>query len=281
MGSVVIAGCGYVGTRLGEILTKEGHQVSGIRRSENSLPPSFRLIQADLTDPSSLKTIDLSFDLAVYCAAADARTELAYDHAYVVGLQNFLTALKEISPNIRRVVFASSTGVYGQDDGGWVDEESDTKPESFTGKKVLEGESVLLDSGLPGIVVRFGGIYGPGRTRLIAAVREGRVALTESPAFTNRIHREDCARSVSHLLKIKNPRTIYNGVDSLACDRNEVHAWLAVQLGVQLEKEPVPSVRPPSGKRCRNERLIASGFKFVYPSFREGYTEVISNRNKG
>ncbi|MCA9410203.1 MAG: SDR family oxidoreductase [Candidatus Omnitrophica bacterium] len=275
MTKVVIGGCGYVGTRLAELLIDKGDEVLAIRRRPPAETSPIRWASADLAEPNSLSSLDLECDFAVYCAAADEPTEGSYTRAYVQGLNHFLERLKECSPQIRRVVFTSSTGVYGQDDGSWVSEESPTKPVRFTGQKVLEGEKLLMESGLPGIVVRFGGIYGPGRDRLLRMISEGRVQLTDTPSFTNRIHREDCARSILHLLHIENPQFAYNGVDNDPSDRNEVYSWLAEQLGVHLEKEEDQLGSGPSGKRIRNNRLVESGYRFVYPTFREGYAEFI------
>ena len=274
-GKTIIAGCGYVGIRLGDLLAREGSSVCGIRRDPSILPASIRPIRADLTDPNSLASVDLDCEYAVYCAASDGFSEEAYDAAYVCGLRNFLRRLVECSSDVRRVVFTSSTGVYGQDDGSWVDEESPTEPTKFSGKKVLEGERILFDSGLPASAIRFGGIYGPGRGRLIRMVKEGTALLSNSPRYTNRIHREDCARSLAHILTLEETEPVYIGVDKDPCDRNDLYKWLAAEFETQLETEEESSESLPSGKRCQNDRLIRSGYEFTYPSFREGYVDMI------
>ncbi len=275
MGRVVIAGCGYVGMRLGEILSAEGHEIWGIRRDPSSLPPAIRHLKADLTDPQSLVRIDLHCDWAVYCAAAEGHTENAYQRAYGIGLRSFLNQLQRSRVHPKRVIFTSSTGVYGQDDGTWVEEESPTEPKDFSGRWVLEGERILRNSGLPGIILRLGGIYGPGRTHLLERIRTGNPSNTEPPTYTNRIHREDCARSLVHLLNIENPFPVYNGVDCQPSTRDAVSAWIAQRMGLKSEITDSPGSGPPRGKRVRNTRLIESGYRFLYPSFKEGYGEMI------
>ena len=276
MGRVVIAGCGYVGTRVGEILAEEGHLVWGIRRNPTSLPPSIQPIRADLSQGDRWVPPRAEFDMAVYSASPDAPNDTEYERVFVNGLIHFLAQLKDCSPDLRRILFVSSTGVYGDSKGNWVDEECPTEPEGFSGRRVLEGEKLLLDSGLPGLVVRLGGIYGPQRASLVEKIRTRRVQLAPAPRFSNRIHREDCARAIAHLSKIENPRRIYNVVDSYPCDRNVVYEWIAQRLEVTLDREENPRFPTLSGKRCRNRRLIESGYRFLYPSFREGYAELIT-----
>src|SRR4029077_5055024 len=113
------------------------------------------------------------------------------------GLQRLLAALE--ASRVRRVFFTSSTAVYAQHDGQWVDEDSETAPTNFSGVRLLEAEALLRRCPLPSTVLRCSGIYGPGRTRLIDSVRQG-TALA-SDRFTNRIHRDDVAGAIAHLLR--------------------------------------------------------------------------------
>lgn len=278
MPKTIIAGCGAVGSRLGELLARRGDRVVGVRRTPGLLPSCIEPLILDLSDPNALASADLDCDRAVYCAAADAQTESAYHSAYVLGLRNFLERLKTLAPRLQRVIFTSSTGVHGQNEGEWVDEDSPANPTGFTGQKVLEGEFILFDSGLPAVAVRFGGIYSAKRNRLLSSILEGRVPLTRGPVYSNRIHLEDCARSILHLLEMERPESVYLGVDCDPGDRNEVIRWICRRTGA-----PLPAVDPAStgrvtGKRCRNDRMRASGFEFSYPSFREGYGAMLNWR---
>jgi nucleoside-diphosphate-sugar epimerase len=165
---VLIAGCGDVGAALGLELTAAGHDVWGLRREPAGLPATIHPLRADLTRPATLAGLPRGIDLAVYTVAPAEATDAAYQAVYVEGLRGLLEVLAadhETPP--RRVVFTSSTAVYGQTDGSWVDETSATDPRDFRGRRLLEAERTLLAGPIPATVVRLGGIYGAGRTRLV------------------------------------------------------------------------------------------------------------------
>lgn len=271
---VLIAGCGYVGCALAVELHAEGHVVSGLRRDVSRLPPGIVPIAADLGDPLGLRTTlaGHAFDAVVYAAAADGRDEASYRRAYVEGLSHVLDAIARP----QRLVFTSSTGVYGQGAGEWIDETSPTVPARFTGDIMLEAEELLELYDTCTIALRLGGIYGPARTRLIEQVRMDAAELPSGPSFTNRIHRDDCAGAIAHLLQIDEPAPVYLGVDDDPADKRDVLGWLAAAL--DRPEPPVCKADPPSaGKRCSNARLAATGYRFRYPTFREGYGELLKS----
>lgn len=275
----VIVGCGYVGSALATLLLKDGHTVYGLRRNVSALPDGVRGISANLGDPGA---IDLpnGIDYLVYCAAADSHDPKAYRAAYVNGLANTLAVLKEQDAAPRRILFTSSTSVYHQDDGSWVDETTETAPDSFSGKTLLEGERLLFESGLPAVAVRLSGIYGPGRRRTIESVRDRKAVPSIGPAqYMNHIHRDDCAGALRHLLSASDPDKLFIATDSDPADRNIILAWLAERLGVPPVEangaEPVKTKRFAGNKRCKNAKLLASGYTFRYPTFREGYGALI------
>jgi len=277
MARVLIAGCGYVGCELGSQLFLDSHDVWGLRRKPVSLPPGIQPIEADLAGPGGCSEIPSDIDWIFYLVSPSGTEDALYRRAYVENLQALLTALDRQGQTPRRLLFASSTAVYHQRDGSWVDENSPTLPEHFSGKRLLEAERLALHSKVPATVVRFGGIYGPRRTRLIDRVRAGRAVYPAKPQYTNRIHRDDCAGVLRHLIDLENPESIYNGVDSDPADQLTVFNWLAGVLG---SPEPRPAGRGErsserGNKRCRNDRLIRSGYTFRYPTFREGYTAVL------
>lgn len=281
---VLIVGCGDVGCELGRRLHDDGGAVWGLRRNVAALPPEIQPVAADLSRPETLQDLPKDLDAVVYTVAAGGRSEDAYRAAYVDGLENTLQALQEQGQRPRRLIFVSSTGVYGQDDGSWVDESSPTEPTSFTGKILLEAERKALSGPYPATVARLSGIYGPGRRRLIDMVASGRARLNpaDRPAYTNRIHRNDCAGMLRHLL-LRNADgqpldEVYIGVDHEPADRREVYTWLAKRLGVPVPPEDEgegAGGRRGGNKRCRNDRLVATGFEFEYASYRDGYGEML------
>ncbi len=293
MARILVAGCGYVGSELARVLVAEGHQVWGLRRRPQALPQGVRAAGADLTQPARLAELfarsdgPRGLDVVVYAAAADGGDEAAYRRAYVDGPRNLLEALRRAGERPRRSFFTSSTGVYAQDDGSWVDEDSPTEPTSFRGARVLEGERLLLASEIPATVVRLGGIYGPGRTRLAERVRRGEAELPTGPTrWTNRIHRDDAAGILRHLIALelagRSPGAVYVGVDDEPASQADVLRWLARRLGVELPDRaespaaPTSARAPGRNKRCRNARIRALGYRFRYPTFREGYEALLS-----
>lgn len=283
MANVLIVGCGYVGSALGVALAGEGHLVRGMRRNPENMPPSIQPLSADIHDKGLSDLLPKGLDFIFYTVASGGGGEAGYRAAYAQGPKNLLKALDLKGEKPRRIFFTSSTAVYAQTDGRRVDEESPTQPAHYSGRILLEGERAFLESGHPATILRLSGIYGPGRTRLVDAVRAGRAEIQEGPPrFTNRIHRDDCAGALAHLMKMDAPDEIYIGVDDEPADRRNVLIWLADRLGVPRPREAGAAAEAPSGraatnKRCSNARLKATGYRFLYPSYREGYAEMIAD----
>jgi len=281
MANVLIAGCGYVGTALGVRLVAAGHVVWGIRRSAEGLAAGIRHLAADLTVPETLQILPQGLDVVFYTAAPYGGDDEAYRAIYVDGLRHLLEALVRQHQSPRRVLFTSSTAVYAQSTGEWVDETSPAEPRHFTGSRVLEGERLLLDGPFPATILRLGGIYGPGRTSLIERMRQGLAACRDGPPlYTNRIHRDDCAGALHYLMSLPQPDSLYIGVDHEPAAQCDVLRWLAVQLGApspRVEASPAADTRRHrTNKRCGNAKLVASGYVFRYPTFREGYAALLA-----
>lgn len=272
---VLIAGCGYVGTALALHLVQAGWQAFGLRRTISLLPEGIHAVAADLSQPASLHALPEALDAIVYAAAADNRTPEAYQRAYVDGLNNLLTAVRTRQALVPRLVYVSSTGVYSQRGGQWVDEATDPASQSATSRLLLAGEDACRAVGSGATILRLGGIYGPGRRRLIDRVRAGEAPCpVGAPVYTNRIHLDDIVGALTHILELSQPLPLYLGVDHAPAASSEVVPWLAEQMGA-----PAPQLaaeaEPESNKRCRNDRLVAAGYRFRYPTYREGYTQVL------
>ncbi len=278
MARVLIAGCGYVGSELGEQLVRDSHDVWGLRRNPRSLPRGIQPIEADLAGPDACEDIPPDLDWIFYLVSPSGSEDAMYRRAYIENLHGLLAALDRQGQVPKRLLFASSTAVYEQSDGDWLDESSPAIPEHFSGRRLLEAEQIALNSPVPAAVVRFGGIYGPRRTRLIDRVRAGQaVYRVDPPQFSNRIHRDDCAGALRHLVELDEPQSVYLGVDCEPTDQRTLFNWLAGVMG-SPEPRPAESGEATSArgnKRCRNDRLIKSGYTFRYPTFREGYRAVL------
>jgi nucleoside-diphosphate-sugar epimerase len=278
MARILIVGCGYVGGALATRLLGEGHEVFGLRRNLSALPAGVVGVQGDVSEAAGVGALPQGLDSVVYAVGAKQRDEDAYRAAYLDGLGHVLRALGEEGQEPGRILFTSSTSVYGQMRGEWVDETSPTHPRGFAGEIMLSAERLLRASRFPSTVLRLGGIYGPGRTRLIDRVRAGEpVAIAQGPAYTNRIHRDDAAAAIAHLLSAPDPGDICLGVDEDPADSGEVLRWIAERLGVSLVEAPPSDALPTGSRRCRNAALLATGFRFAYPTFREGYAALMDS----
>lgn len=283
MSQVVIAGCGYVGNALARMLLAEGHEVFGIRRNPSELAKGVRAIRGDLADPRSLGPAPQRVEYAVFAVAADESSEQAYRRAYLDGLAGFLEWLADEGQRPKRIVMTSSTSVYGQRRGEHIDEDSPTHPTQFRGETMLASERLLAASGMSTVVVRLGGIYGPGRESLIERALAGELHIRPAEHFSNRIHRDDAAGLVRHLLFHPAPAALYLGVDSEPAEESRLHTFLAKELGLPeptLDEAGDSSRRRPGvgSKRCSNRRARESGYAFRFPTFREGYGALIRAR---
>ncbi|MGN7741561.1 SDR family oxidoreductase [Pseudomonas sp. 22526] len=277
--SVLIAGCGDVGSRLAKQLLAESWQVYGLRRRVSQLPEGVIGVTGDLFSeqcPAAWPTTPL--DYLVYSAAATEHDEAGYRAAYVEGLTHVLGWLKQNGQLPKRLLFVSSSSVYGQKDGEWIDETSPAQADGYSGRLMLEAEQVALQSGIPASLVRLTGIYGPGREWLLSQVRQGYRVAIDPPLYGNRIHADDAAGLLAFLLQADRRGVLledcYIGVDDAPAPLAEVVDWLREYLGV-TEWAENSSVRRSGSKRCSNARAKALGWEPRYPSFREGYAEII------
>jgi nucleoside-diphosphate-sugar epimerase len=264
-------------------LLAEGWQVSGLRRSVQHLPTGVRPIAADLSDrriPADWP--ERAPDYVVYCVAASQHDEAGYQAAYVEGLRHVLGWLERSGQSPRRLLFVSSSSVFGQKHGEWVDETSEATPEGYSGRIMLAAERLALDSGLPASIVRLTGIYGPGREWLLSQVRQGYRVAEEPPLYGNRIHAEDAAGLLAFLLKADADgvalQECYLGVDDDPAPLAQVVAWLREYLGV-TEWSDEQRVRRTGSKRCSNARMRGLGWVPQYPSYKEGYAAILEGRS--
>ena len=296
---VVVVGCGYVGLELAAQLAGRGHAVTGMRRSDAGLDAieevgrqtdgggAVDAVRADATDPASLDALP-DADAVVFAASSGGRGADAAREVYVDGLRNVIEAYAERPSSPDRLVYTSSTGVYGDHDGGWVDEETPIDPTTEKTRVLAEAERIALetagDAGIDGTVARFAGLYGPDRYRLERYV-EGPV----TAGYLNMVHRNDAAGAVRYLLETDSARgEPVVVVDDEPVDKHAFADWLADECGVSRPEKRSKAERIAAGdlsaaaerrvrtsKRCSNDRLRALGYEFAYPTFREGYRDAV------
>ncbi|WP_331235827.1 SDR family oxidoreductase [Natronorarus salvus] len=284
---IAILGCGYVGIELGRQLTARGHDVVGVRRSKEGIDvieeAGFDGVRADVTDPESLASVPDS-DALVFAASSGGRGADAASEVFVEGLQTAVGqfAGRERAPT--RLVYTSSTGVYGDHGGDWVDEETPLEPTTEKTGVLAEAERIALESPIPGTVTRFAGLYGPDRYRLERYL-EGPV----TEGYLNMVHREDAAGAVRYLLEEGLAREeVVLVADDEPADKWAFADWLAEQCGVEPPAKRTKEERLAEGdlseaarrrlltsKRCSNAKLRDLGYELSYPTYREGYREAV------
>ena len=281
---VAILGCGYVGLELGQQLADIGHDVIGVRRSDAGIDAietaGFDAVRADLTDAASLSAVP-DADWLVYAASAGGRGVEAARAAYVDGLRTVVETFTERPSQPDRLVYTSSTGVYGDHGGDWVDESTTPVPATERQRVLLEAERVALADGrIDGTVVRFGGLYGPERYRLDYYL-DGPV----TEGYLNSIHRDDAAGAVTHLLETDRGRgEVVLAVDDEPVSKWAFADWLADECGRPHPPKRTVEERAADGdvsrrvranKRCANDRLHELGYDLRYPTVRDGYRPAI------
>lgn len=270
---LLIIGCGDLGQRLAGISARRGIDVTGIRRRIPAGPPQAGLsfIRADYTRQDDLvRVLARGYDRIVLCPTPAERSDPGYRLGFVQLAGNLVQALAGQIP-VKQILWVGSTSVYGQCRGEWIDESSPTHPVRYQGKRLLEAEALLRAAPLPVTIARLAGIYGPGRNRLINSLRTGRAKA--SAAFTNRIHIEDAARALDHLLyEVREPEELYLISDGEAASQQEVLSWLAARLGAA---PPVWEDSDRLNKRIANRRLLGTGFRLSYPDFKAGFGSFI------
>ena len=277
--SLLIAGCGDVGSRLAQRMLSAGWTVHGLRRQVAALPSGVLPVAGDLEQPACPTDWPQgTLDYLVYSVAATQHDEAGYRAAYVDGLRHVLAWLAGHGQKPRRLLFVSSSGVYGQRDGEWIDETSPAEAEGYSGRVMLEAERLAMESGIPATRVRLTGIYGPGREWLLKQVRMGYRVVSEPPLYANRIHVDDCAGLLAHLLQADASGVAlddcYIGVDDAPAPLHEVVGWLRERMGV-TEWAEESTVRRSGSKRCSNARARALGWAPSYSSYREGYAAIL------
>lgn len=200
----LLLGYGDIASRVAPLLQDIGFAVTGVRRQPEKAEaaPEVNLLAADVQDAAAVAHLlapsqgAVAWDVIVVTLTPSEYSPEGYQQAYVRPMQHLVKALAQ-QPNPPLILYVSSTSVYGQRDGSWVDENTLAEPNSGQGDMLLAAENELLTSGLPVVILRAAGIYGPGRERMYAALQRGEYTIT--PTWHNRIHANDLAAAIEHL----------------------------------------------------------------------------------
>jgi len=272
MPRVLIAGCGYLGQAVAELFVAGDWEVEGWTMSPDSAhqlsKKPYPIRAVDISKEDRVRTQAENFDTVIHCASTRGGDVDSYRRVYLDGARNLLERFGS-----SRILFTSSTSVYAQTNGEWVTEEGLAEPGHETAKILRKAEDLVLSQ--RGIVLRLGGIYGPGRSALLRKFLNGDAILDpESDRFVNQIHRDDAAEAIRFVsTREASACEIYNVIDDQPILLSECYRWLAAKLN-----RPLPATgrstskrkRGESNKRVSNAKLRACGWTPRYPDFAQG-----------
>jgi nucleoside-diphosphate-sugar epimerase len=243
--TVLIVGCGYLGTRIVPLLQERGDRVLATTRKPERAE-AFRMqgIEPVLFDVLSGGPLPPA-DAVIHAVGLDRRQGASMRAVYVDGLAHVLDATRAVP----RVVHISSTSVYGHNDGSWLREDAPTEPTEESGRIVLEAERLLLSQRPDAIVLRFAGIYGPGRRIGEAGLRAGKPVAADPDKWLNLIHVDDGARAV--VAALDRGHGIYHIADGQPVLRRDFYGYLASLIGAE------PPTFAPTNAEGTNRRIDA------------------------
>jgi nucleoside-diphosphate-sugar epimerase len=278
MARILIAGCGYVGEATADLFYSAGWSVEGwVHSKESAERLSFK--------PYSVRAIDISqsaevtrhaeaFDAVIHCASSRGGDVETYRQIYLNAARHLCDSFPKA-----RILFTSSTSVYAQRDGSWVNEKSVTEPVRETSRILLEVEKLVLENG--GVIARLAGIYGPQRSALLSKFLNGTATINpDNDHFVNQVHRDDIASALFLLLNREAPASaqIYNVVDDQPVLQSECYRWFAQRLNrpiPPMRKSEQPRKRGDTNKRVSNAKLHRSGWTPAYPTFADAMEESV------
>ncbi len=279
--TTLIVGCGYLGRRVGQRLHLRHERVMGTTRGETRAKEiagwGVEPVHADVLDPDSLARLPRS-ERVFYCVGFDRAAGVAMRTVYVDGLAN---ALEALAGRTKRVVYASATSVYGRNDGGWVDEETPTAPTTESGRVCLDAERLAArvcdGHGLELVIVRYSGLYGPGRILRRSALERGEPVVGDPSKFLNLIHVDDAAAAAVAALDRGAAGRTYLATDDRPLERREFYQSAATALGAPAPRFVAPEPGSPearreeSNKRVSNRRITSElGLALRFPNVLDG-----------
>lgn len=264
MDKFLIIGQGSIGKPVAEHLAQLGYNVTGLACTPKHYQSSVRFYQADART--------LSYDkLAIYTYIAiiitpSERNEQGYRDSYLAVCEH----LAMLDLPITRIVFVSSTAVYGYNDGSIVDEQTPTLPATDTARVLLAAEEALCRSyGDRAVMIRASGIYGVDRRYMVQQAADAHHAGVPSHHYTNRIMDSDLVRVIVNVLIMLHPKPFYLATDLCPATSADVLGYIAYRMGY-----PPPQLMDavPTGKR-----IIANidPMWLSFTDYQSGYDDIM------
>ncbi len=274
--SCLIVGCGYLGRRVLPLWRALGRRVFALTRRADGAAELAALgaepVVGDVLRAESLAALPC-VDTVLYAVGFDRAAGAGMRQVYVDGLANVLAQL----PRPKRFLYVSSSSVYGQSDGGWVDEASPTEPQEESGRIVLDAERTLHAARPDAVVLRFSGIYGPGRLLRRATIVKGDPIVGDADKWLNLIHVEDGARAVLAAEAHAAPGLVVNVCDDAPVRRRDFYTEMARLLGAPPPAFVAPPLGQPTPPHEKGNRRICNGrmkealrVELRYPDYMQG-----------
>ncbi len=273
VGSKLIIGVGYLGIQVASLWSDENAPLYGTTRNHERdrefLARGILPIRWNVLDGGdSLPEVDT----VVYAVGYDRRSSADKHEVYVEGLRRTLKRL----PAPRLFIYISSTGVYGDHAGDWIDESTPPAPIDSGGEACLAAESVLHEFAqkkhLDVVVLRLAGIYGPGRVIGIDRLRNGEPISGNPEGWLNLIHVEDGARVIDAARHHATAGETYLVSDGNPVHRSEFYSYLALRANAPPPKfDPAAASRHRGDRRVNNQKMIRElEPELAYSTYREG-----------
>lgn len=268
-------GCGGLGTLIAQAALAQGHDLTIVRRSRKPVTPGAQALTLDVVRGVGVSALAaVPADILLYCLAPVEGQ--SYQQTYVEGLRHVLANVSMDS--LKHVFFISSTGIYGEHHGEWIDDDTPAIPADAEGQVMLDAERLLDGLTCGHTALRVSGIYGPQRLYLLRLL-QNQERWPRQTHWTNRMHEQDVAAAVVHLYQqVADGKTLPDHcilTDGIPAAQHEVLQWLAAQQ--QLPAPATPPLQPQSGKRIRNRFLQHTGFTPQFADYQAGYASILSS----
>jgi len=277
---LLVIGCGKLGQKLGLLAKKTPLDLLGFKRKKIT-STNIRIEQQDIFDKSFFGKVKIhSPDFILYSLSADEQSEKSYRRNYVEGLKQVIKSIKYIN-NFQHLFFVSSTSVYGDNNDQFIDEFSETSPKNFRGTILLEAENLLNTVKFNSTVLRLSGIYGSGRNYMIKLSQDAE-SWPKVDRWTNRINEDDAANFIifilNQCLQGEIPEKLYLLTDKEPVTLFRLLNWIRQNLNlknkINITSDPI------LGKRLRSSIIPSLKFEYKYPTYKQGYKELIQEAKK-
>lgn len=275
----LVFGCGFLGCRVARRWAARGDRVFAVTRSDERFAEFESLglvpLRADVTRAETLENLP-QCETVLYAIGWDRRAGQSRHQVYVEGLENVLQRL----PPPAKLIFVSSTGVYGHADGAWVDETSPCRPRREASIAIHAAEQVLGRHWLASraVILRMAGMYGPGRMLRLDELRGQSPMPVAANSFLNLIHVDDAARIIEAVADRVDPPELFNVSDGQPADRREYFSFGAKLFGLPPPEFVEPAAAADSQRHDGENKRVCSrklfnclGIQLQYPSCREGW----------